>query len=1402
MSPTEYCCTNEFDYQAENIPSDALHQHQDLLDDFLTRKELWKLSFHSDPSVRRAVYKILDSSLIKKPSLLNLEVISNCVLLSSLSISQASSIVDYSRVLARLTAHDSSVWTDHYTGTGKKSATKRLCQFLAKGSQGGPSAYWDEINSLLLHIPVPVLLPTEDTTHQTFVVFEALREGIADRNEQRPNQQAAWNAYLKLANRLLSFPGVDRDQLIESTVMPILVQYITPSRETSAWTVSASQPTIMLDAARIALTAEQSFMHHWQNLSKAIIQDIQLSLPEQAKDFAKSQDAISAKSNRWHNLQAALRDTELPQNVDTMMMDGTSSEVESAITLLRARNGKPYGAASLIESAIRSMPDILSRQKNLKDSVVDFVTTDFTSLLLSLSGPYLIRLIPRLEGAVDVDECYRVSLQSVLRAPKSSVKSKALQQLVASTCLAQLDQDQELFTDVISYLQQPIDEEEQPDDIFSTAIANPHASHQLTQALLAKITQGLSLEEYQLSSLRGLEAFTETNRDALELYSRSTEGLALLTRLLSLADSPESNVSQQAKNLSDALQRNPSVDTLHSNQGIVKIIRRSLDRVEPDVLSVPSLIALAQKVLGQSGEKSKGALAAEMLPDEARWKGALQPILGSPPNPSLAIMNDIGTALSLIDPTAFVRPTTYDNAGYSAAFRIFWFTSVLLQASNILEYAATDRRTCIFRNLIFTLQIASDNLSIQSSSPLWKQRRLEAEEEAIEIVSQTQSLVASWLANSPVESSSTVLSELLNKSYGSTVEAYYGSRAYTSMIIELTELHMNMDYDRSVDELRQVQHTADVFAGITIVSAVQDLTILKRLFNEILADLTGDNLSTRSDSLTKIIILNNILNKQDFADVLSDIPKQRLIFFVQHACGFLSTLDAPRSEAPSANAESSIAAELLRVLNQILPILKEMYGSFWNDCLEFLKTLWSGLTDMPDELIPLVHASLRLHSTFKRLRSGESNEDLEDALENNMEGIDLGLIHLLQALQGLSDELHQPRRTVNELLARQVFQARNDVASANTSGLFPVLASESLALQEAAYELLHSQIPKRQENISLEKALSKGYVAKLPEELLSLLIEAPNLDNIADADFKRSIPAFLRSYLLSWKLVFDHWEGASDAVKNDYVNSIKEGSYVDGLLLLASDLLISSRIRPVDASKFDIEQYVSGIEDSPEKDAQWLLAHLYLLALKHLPTLSKTWWRDNTSRQTQISVESWTEKYISPLVTSFELSAVSSWATNRDLDPDQPLTVKVSTSTREINASIPIDEQSMSLAITLPPSYPLARAIVSGVHRVGVTEQKWRSWIITTQGVINFSNIGGGGQLIDGLTTWRKNVTATLKGQSECAICYSVVSADRQLPSKRCGTCKNLFHGSCLFKWFRSSNSSSCPLCRNQFSYA
>lgn len=87
----------------------------------------------------------------------------------------------------------------------------------------------------------------------------------------------------------------------------------------------------------------------------------------------------------------------------------------------------------------------------------------------------------------------------------------------------------------------------------------------------------------------------------------------------------------------------------------------------------------------------------------------------------------------------------------------------------------------------------------------------------------------------------------------------------------------------------------------------------------------------------------------------------------------------------------------------------------------------------------------------------------------------------------------------------------------------------------AAFEILHQWIPLAQENISLEAALGNLSVdepgsensIQLPLELLSILMEAPSARELEESSIlKRSMPVELRGYLLTWVLIFDHFEKA------------------------------------------------------------------------------------------------------------------------------------------------------------------------------------------------------------------------------------------------------------------------------------
>jgi hypothetical protein len=220
--------------------------------------------------------------------------------------------------------------------------------------------------------------------------------------------------------------------------------------------------------------------------------------------------------------------------------------------------------------------------------------------------------------------------------------------------------------------------------------------------------------------------------------------------------------------------------------------------------------------------------------------------------------------------------------------------------------------------------------------------------------------------------------------------------------------------------------------------------------------------------------------------------------------------------------------------------------------------------------------------------------------------------------------------------------------------------------------------------------------------------------------------------------------------------------------------------------------------ESTEKSMQWLLSNIYCLTLIYTPMLVKAWWTDCPSRQTKIAYDSWTEKFFTGIIVAEHLEEVQQWADQQEIsDDEKELIVKTSTRSRDIFAGYEIDDMTMQINIQLPTNYPLQPVVVSSINRVGIPENKWKSFMITTQAVISFSN----GSITEGLSTLRRNIISALKGHTECAICYSVISSDKKTPDKKCSTCNNLFHSKCLYTWFMSSSQSTCPLCRNPFNY-
>ncbi|KAH7371542.1 RING zinc finger protein-like protein [Pyrenochaeta sp. MPI-SDFR-AT-0127] len=1391
-----------------NLQPEELSKYQADYESLLGDKKLWEFASYHDASIRRSSHRFLKTCITKEPVAIeaNLETISKSYLSGALNSDQTASIYDYIETLTLLTSAHPSVWTDHYKS--KTAVERRLRQFLKKGSQLGPREYWTKLFELFRVMP-PQVLP--GNAADAAELLNSLQSGIVRKEESKFNHAVAFDAYLGIVGLLNQrLPEEDKNKLLEEMVLPLLTHYLRPSLETSQWTIPSNAAARLLTKALKIDGVARGVGEHWPQFTQQLIDDIKTSAPEQSKDYEKSQTAVVQHATRFATIQEEALKLPTFAPMQPVIFQACSKIIAEALNVVKSRNGKPYGAAGAVAALLHAKTTVAPTGQ-AKEDVEQFVREDLPGLLLSPSSPYLIDIMYATSDAPAFKDTWSAALKAVLQEIDSPAKHRALEAILTSSRIPSsfdlATSDPELQKYVISSVQGAVEGTAEWDS-FSRMLQSRAKilSPETTVEVLAYMTQSLSIAQHAPYSLHGLRQIVKSNPSMLRDFLATPRGSKLLQGLLLASESPNDDIAQ------DAIAVNASIQTIMSSgsdtkQSMYDLVHQGLREATPTSVSVETLVDLAKQSISAGGSWDE---VAKVFPTTEDWNSALALFLNTTPKSSLAITNPLGGAVYQVEskrPPIEIRRMSRDADGYSAAYRITQYVTRLFKNPDLFQVntVPADIRAVYLRNVSLTIQLADDNLGLAGANGLWADYNTDVEADAMIFMSDAQFFVAQELkqlaANWSKGDANTSLVEwavqlLSNIDSDASSQAYYDARTYSVLIADAIEIAgwKNSENAKLQDFLRALRKAKDVFPLFGFLNAFKEplaaSKACERMCNEIIADLTGLDISQKSrEGLLQLGLLNSLLGQDG---IVASIAKQRLVFFVKHVVPWLQGNDVLRP----------IKAELCSALAILLPFMSDMYGEHWSEILTSLATIWSATQELEenesgmDSPIPLVHASLKLYSQLRTLtQTEEPNDDLIEAWKDTEQAVANGLINLLKHSQHFPDEFHQPLKMVNDVLARQISKVSLDHLE-STEELYPLLYVESQPVQQTAFDILHKQIPAAQEQISIDAALEKT-TARLPEELLSLIIDAPTVAALAEANFERSVPLPLRGYLLSWLLVFDHLEHASFKVKNDYVEHVREGDYLPGLLNFTFDFLGHAHNKPIDVAKLDITTYEADIE-SPRKDLQWLLTHLYFLCLRHVPSLTKSWFISCKSRATVVTLEPWTEKYISPPVITAALESVTAWSEQQAAaEADSPFSVKVAPRAREITASYMVDEQTMSMRISLPPAFPLANAHIEGLNRVAVNEQKWQSWLRTSLGAITIFN----GSLIDALTTFKRNVDGAMKGQTECAICYSVVGSDRKLPDKRCQTCKNLFHGSCLFKWFKTSGSSSCPLCRNPFNY-
>ncbi|KAI5848931.1 hypothetical protein BZA05DRAFT_339706 [Tricharina praecox] len=1353
--------------------------------EFLKEKRLWMAAFHTDAFLRRAVFQLLLAALEKRPELVrdNLDMIATAVVVKAAALkSQAGSAGVYMEALEALTKHFPECWT---VAKAKKKSPPlaQLLAFVELGSHSAPPSYWEQLTAVVRVIPEDVLADSEKTAKS---VANAVLAGIKAGPEPRSHILAAWGCFLDVCLRFLEMRQLET-YIVEELLLPIYTGYLAGgnngertfvSREDAVAAAVCGSGLVRLQRANADVT-DMLLGQMWAKVEVFVVGIVRADQEVKVKRCAEA----------WVKLVVGV--------LKALPNDGTvyATVVKSNVVILGelikslvATNGKSTGAAVFFEALLSKVgKEILS-----DDSARQLVNDFFSDKLVAIISPDTIEsllsaFVSYGAGTPDgFDDAWKKTVRAVLMSPELSKEKKEDAIVLLLNSAASVGPVQELDGYVVNKMRAALPEHAAgawrlvKETLRST-------SNVITQDTTTKILVEL-MEGVDLDAPRVLDAVAGTNPHRLMPFINSDHGKELLSKLLVLANSPDRAISSSAARLRSAIDAAVDSDGVGRLTDItVGSICNSVLEPTSEHLDIDYLAAKAASLVKGVPKETADMLVAKLLFSEEEWESAIAPHPRKVNSLSLAISNPLGGAIFLVgdDATEKGGEAFWDSEGYSTVLRMALFSTKLVK--ELAGFVIADEvKSQLLYYILLVQEVAKDNLSVAGANQLWKDHEMEPE--MLVFTSATQHWAQAALAAGGAREK--LVERLMQRSRGADAATFYAARALSIVLADLTERdQVFREMAVSWVDSNDVWKDGDVFLSTAML--VGSSTILmparkERVFMGTIGTLLGvSSANAATGGLQLLVMLDAALPSAD--EGAPNIPQPRAMNLIRH---LLSWLDEGNDDI---ELTPGLICQIAQVLCHVLPIVKSMYGEHWQSTLEFVGSCWEICVPLEEPHLPMVSATLRLFQVLKGL-VGE-NDDLDDAWAENKAGLYSRLITLLQN-SGRSDAMHQPRGIVNTQIARQLRDV--DIAHVPDFGaVYPLLGTQSRPIQKVAFDILHRYIPTTQEQVSVDAALSADVAGslQLPPEILSMILEAPeSLEDDMEIGFAREMPIAIRGYLLSWILVFDHFENASFKVRSIYVESLKEGQYMTPLLDFVSTTIFTPA-RPFDASKVSIQTYTADTTENPLHDLRWLCTHLYYLQLSRTPSLVKSWWLDTSrNRGTVLAVEAFTEKWMSPLLIDQELASVAEWISTRDEDDEDGMKVKVSKVTREVVASYPVDDQAMDILIRLPKLFPLRQVEVQGLRRVGLPEVKFKQMRLASQAVVNFQS----GSITDALTLFRKNVSLHFQGVSECAICYSIlaVTPDRSLPNRACATCKNKFHSTCLLKWFKTSNSSSCPLCK------
>ncbi|EGO03442.1 hypothetical protein SERLA73DRAFT_101568 [Serpula lacrymans var. lacrymans S7.3] len=799
---------------------------------------------------------------------------------------------------------------------------------------------------------------------------------------------------------------------------------------------------------------------------------------------------------------------------------------------------------------------------------------------------------------------------------------------------------------------------------------------------------------------------------------------------------------------------------------------------------------------------------ADVFPSSEELDSMLSDLPSEPAEPSLALFESlIPPAMEFED--GRLSGATYDRKGYSPYVRV---VSTLLHVLIDSRQLSRDNLWAL-RHILALSDFVNDFLRVPSvPSGLLHSTALTSE---LTVMITKAHQLTTYLLTSLTEDAlhTKVITALSDRSktvdglpklivdlvnHAAAEDTIRDSRILSSVLQHIFANATKGDADSWMVLARKFEKTAPQ-TSLSIMSSITrfapEPSRLDRYRNELAANMLG--ISGNKVSTEGLLTLRKLVAVAPDPDSeVVFLPQQRAVN-VMKACQEWITSDEEVNE--------EVESMMTLLFYHLAPILQNVPGSHWELVFDVIENNLEHCSISDNTTLVTLGRSLQLIIIIQDLVTTNK------ALRAEWEERQLSILTLVKNIvtSRLDDAGISAARSLCRELALSVIQddPKSLVDTNTLAEMCHLLSDPSTVVQKTAYTLLHEAARKKTEYYVIEAAVDTedAVTAELPMELLVLLQRTLQLGDDFTQENPDDSPESLHThhqeilgYLLSWMVAFDLFIDASMKVRSSYFNHMRSLDIISTHFIPNIFDILDIFGGNKKAFKLDVwttdEYYLDMYEPDSALSARLLAAHLYYRALVTVPALIRSWVSDCTDKQLLARVIAYTSSYFSPVIIKAELAQVRDSEASTELAATENLAVKVAPAASEVTASYTVDEHALELTLRMPSDWPLHRMEIRDTKPVGVSEDRWRGWVLGVQQIVWQQN----GRVVDGLTLFTKNVTLHFAGQVECAICYSIISMmDGGLPQKPCKTCKNRFHAGCLYKWFKSSHSSSCPLCRS-----